>query len=194
MAHRSLEVADLPQAITWMRGRSGRFSYASGGVGSFQHLTMALFLSRLGVQAEHVPYRGGAPALADLLAGNVPWLFANLSEAIPHAQNPAVRILGVSGPERSAALPGIPAIAEALPGFETLTWNGLMGPAGLPQPVVARIHGSIAEALTRPAVQARLRALGADPLGEGPEPFATRLRTDVERWGEVVRSANIRLD
>ncbi|OYW21154.1 MAG: hypothetical protein B7Z52_01255 [Burkholderiales bacterium 12-64-5] len=166
MAHSSVAATDLAGLIAWMRARNGAFPYASGGVGSFQHLSMALFLQRIGVQAEHVPYRGGAPALADLIAGNAPVMFANLSE---------------------------PAIAEALPGFETITWNGLMGPKGLPPAIATRIHGIIAAALARPAVQARMAQIGADPLGEGPEPFAARLRADVARWGDVVRSAGIRV-
>ncbi len=193
MTHRSVEAPDLPALIAWMRARSGRFVYASGGVGSFQHLSMELFLQRIGVQAEHVPYRGGAPALADVLAGNAPIMFANLSEAVPHQQTPNVRLHGVSGPVRSAQLPGVPAIAEVLPGFETVTWNGLMGPKGLSPELATRIHGVIAAALRRPAVQEKMARIGADPLGEGPEPFTARLRADVARWNEVVRVANIRL-
>jgi tripartite-type tricarboxylate transporter receptor subunit TctC len=194
MAHRaSVEAADLPALIGWMRARSGRFAYASGGVGSFQHLSMALFLRRIGVQAEHVPYRGGAPALADVLAGNAPMMFANLSEAVPHAANPAVRLHGVSGAARNAALRDLAAIAETVPGFETITWNGLMGPKGLPPALVGRIHRIIATALQKPEVRERMRQIGADPLGDGPEPFAARLRDDVARWGEVVRAAGIRL-
>jgi tripartite-type tricarboxylate transporter receptor subunit TctC len=194
MTHRSVEATDLAGVIAWMRARNGRFAYASGGVGSFQHLTMALFLQRIGVQAEHVPYRGGAPALADVIAGNAPMMFANLSEAIPHAQSTAVRLHGVSGLERHSTLPEVPAIAEVLPGFETITWNGLMGPKGMPPELVARIHAQVAAALQRPAVLARMRQIGADPLGEGPAPFAARLRADVERWGEVVRSAGVRFE
>lgn len=192
ISHRSVEAADLAGLIAWMRARNGAFPYASGGVGSFQHLSMELFLQRIGVQATHVPYRGGAPALADVLGGNAPMMFANLSEIVPHTQNPAVRIHGVSGLQPSPELPGVPAIASVLPGFETVTWNGLMGPKGLPAPIAARIHGIVAAALQRPAVRERMARIGADPLGEGPEPFAARLRADVARWNEVVRVAGIR--
>jgi tripartite-type tricarboxylate transporter receptor subunit TctC len=192
ISHRSVEATDLAGVIAWMRARNGNFAYASGGVGSFQHLSMALLLQRIGVQATHVPYRGGAPALADVLAGNAPLMFANLSEIVPHTQNPAVRIHGVSGLQPSPELPGVPAIASVLSGFETVTWNGLMGPKGLPAPIAARIHGIVAAALQRPAVKERMARIGADPLGEGPEPFAARLRADVARWNEVVRVAGIR--
>jgi tripartite-type tricarboxylate transporter receptor subunit TctC len=193
MTHRSVEATDLASLIAWMRARSGRFAYASGGVGSFQHLSMELFLRRIGVRAEHVPYRGGAPALADVIAGNAPVMFANLSEAVPHAQSQAVRLHGVSSLTPSPQLPGVPPIATQVPGFETITWNGLMGPKGMPPALVARIHGIIAAALQRPAVQERMLRIGADPLGEGPEAFAARLRADVARWNEVVRVAGISL-
>jgi tripartite-type tricarboxylate transporter receptor subunit TctC len=193
ISHRSVEAADTAALVAWMRARSGRFAFASGGVGSLQHLSMALLLQRIGVQAEHVPYRGGAPALLDVIAGTVPVSFANLSEIMPHRQNPAIRIHGISSRTRNAQAPEIAPIAEVVPDFETVTWNGLIGPAGLPAPLVARLHGVVAEGLQRPAVRARFATLGADPLGEGPEPFARRLRADVALWGDVVRAAGVSL-
>ncbi|WP_237213694.1 Bug family tripartite tricarboxylate transporter substrate binding protein [Falsiroseomonas oryziterrae] len=193
-AHRSVDAADAAGLLAWMRARSGRFAFASGGVGSMGHLSMVLLLQRLGVEAEHVAYRGGAPALLDVIAGNVPVSFANLSEILPHRQNPAIRIHAISSRTRNAQAPEIPPLADALPDFETLTWNGLIGPAGLPAPIVARLHRIVADALQRPAVQARLAALGNDPLGEGPEAYARRLRADAALWQEVIRVANLRLD
>ena len=194
IAHRSVEAADTAALLAWMRARDGRFAYASGGVGSMQHLSMALLLQRTAIAAEHVPYRGGAPALLDVIAGNVPVSFANLSEIMPHRANPALRVLGVSSLTRNAQAPEIPPIADVVPGFETVTWNGLIGPAGLPPTLVVRLYRVVAEALERPAVRARMATLGADPLGEGPEAFARRLRADVELWGGVVRAAGVRLE
>lgn len=194
ISHRSVEATDTAALLAWMRARSGRFAYASGGVGSMQHLSMALLLQRTSIVAEHVPYRGGAPALLDVIAGNVPVSFANLSEIMPHRANPAIRIHGVSSRTRNAQAPEIPPIAEVVPDFETVTWNGLIGPAGLPTPLVARLHRAVAEGLERPAVRARMATLGADPLGEGPEPFAHRLRADVALWGGVVQNAGVRLE
>jgi len=194
ISHRSVEAADTAALVGWMRARTGRFAFASGGVGSLQHLSMALLLQRIGVQAEHVPYRGGAPALLDVIAGNVPVSFANLSEIMPHRQNPALRIHGISQRTRNPQAPEIAPIAEAVPDFETLTWNGLIGPKGLPPALAARLHGVVAEGLRRPATLARLATLGADPLGEGPEAFGARIRADARLWGEVVRAAGVRLE
>jgi tripartite-type tricarboxylate transporter receptor subunit TctC len=191
ISHRGVGAADTAGLIAWMQARDGRFAYASGGVGSLQHLSMALLLQRIGVTAEHVPYRGGAPALLDVLAGNVPVLFANLSEILPHRANPAIRIHGVSSLVGSSQAPEIPPIAETLPGFETVTWNGLIGPAGLARALAERLYRIAAAGLERPAVRARLAALGAEPLGEGPEAFARRLRADVALWGDVVRAAGV---
>jgi tripartite-type tricarboxylate transporter receptor subunit TctC len=193
ISHRSVEAADTAALVAWMRARNGRFAFASGGVGSLQHLSMALLLQRIGVQAEHVPYRGGAPALLDVIAGNVPVSFANLSEIMPHRQNPAIRIQGISSRTRNGQAPEIAPIAEVVPDFETVTWNGLIGPAGLPAALVARLHAVVADGLQRPAVRARFATLGADPLGEGPGPFAQRLRGDVALWGDVVRAAGVSL-
>jgi tripartite-type tricarboxylate transporter receptor subunit TctC len=193
ISHRSVDAANTAALIAWMRARSGQFAYASGGVGSLQHLSMALLLQRIGVQAEHVPYRGGAPALLDVIAGTVPISFANLSEIMPHRQNPALRLHGISSLIRNAQAPELAPIAEVVPDFETVTWNGLIGPAGLPAPLVARLHRVVAEGLERPAVRARFATLGADPLGEAPEPFARRLAADVALWGGVVRAAGVTL-
>jgi len=193
ISHRSVEAADTAALIAWMRARDGRFAFASGGVGSLQHLSMALLLQRIGVAAEHVPYRGGAPALLDVIAGNVPVSFANLSEIMPHRQNPLLRIHGISSRARNPQAPEIVPIAEVVADFETLTWNGLIGPKNLPAALADRLYGIVAGGLRRPATLARLAILGADPLGEGPAPFATRLRADARLWGDVVRSAGITL-
>jgi tripartite-type tricarboxylate transporter receptor subunit TctC len=194
MTHRSVPATDLAQCLAWMRANSGRFAFASGGVGAMGHLSMELLLRALNVTAQHVPYRGGAPAIADVIAGNVPVLFANLSEALPHQQNAAVRLHGVSSARRHAQLPNVPAIAEALPGFEMITWNGLIGPAAMPRGVAERIHGIVAAAMPRPAVQARFVALGNDTSGEGPDAFRARIAADVARWREVVRAIGLRAE
>jgi tripartite-type tricarboxylate transporter receptor subunit TctC len=191
VAHRAVPAADAASAIAWMRAKSGRFAYASGGVGSTGHLTAELFLRAIGASADHVAYRGGAPALADVIAGVVPLIFASLAEAIRFRGDAQLRLLGITSPLRDAQLAEVPPLADMLPGFESVTWNGLVGPVRLPAPIAARVHAILADAMARPAFAQRLRLLGAEPSGEGPEPFARRIAADVARWGALVREAGI---
>lgn len=195
VAHRDLPVSTVEELIAHGRRPGAGLVYASGGVGSFQHLTMLLFLSRAGMEATHVPYRGGAPALADTVAGQTPLLFANLSEALPHVRSPSVRLLAVSGAARAPQLPDVPTVAESgLAGFETVTWNGLIGPARLPDAIVGRVASAVERRLADPAMRARFAALGVDAAPLGPAEFGWKLRRDVERWGEVVRTSGVRID
>jgi tripartite-type tricarboxylate transporter receptor subunit TctC len=191
--HPSIPARTVPELIAHARANPGKVIFGSPGVGSVSHLCLELFKTAAGIEIEHVPYRGGAPALLDVIAGTVPVSFANLSEIMPHRQNPALRIHGISSRTRNAQAPELAPIAEVVPDFETVTWNGLIGPAGLPASLVARLHRVVAEGLERPEVRARFATLGADPLGEAPEPFARRLAADVALWGGVVRAAGVSL-
>jgi tripartite-type tricarboxylate transporter receptor subunit TctC len=191
VAHRAVPASDAAALIAWMRANSGRFAYASGGVGSTGHLTAELFLRAIGATADHVAYRGGAPALADVIAGVVPVIFASLAEAIRFQGDAQLRLIGISAPARDPQLPALPPLAESVTGFESVTWNGLIGPAGLPAPLAARLHGILAAAMARPGFAQRLRLLGAEPSGEGPEAFARRIAADAARWGALVREAGI---
>lgn len=191
VVHRGLPAADAPALIAWMRANSGRFAYASGGVGSTGHLTAELFLRGIGASADHVAYRGGAPALADVIAGVVPVIFASLAEAIRFQGDAQLRLLGITSSASDPQLPGVPPLGALVPGFESVTWNGLVGPAALPAPIVTRVHAILAAAMARPGFAQRLRTLGAEPSGEGPEPFARRIAADVARWGTLVREAGL---
>jgi tripartite-type tricarboxylate transporter receptor subunit TctC len=190
-AHRAVPASDAASLIAWMRANSGRFAYASGGVGSTGHLTAELFLRAIGATADHVAYRAGAPALADVIAGVVPVIFASLAEAIRFQGDAQLRLIGITSPARDPQLPGVLPLGELVPGFESVTWNGLIGPAGLPAPVTLRIHAILVAAMARPAFAQRLRLLGADPSGEGPEAFARRIAADAARWGSLVREDGI---
>lgn len=195
MVHAAVPARTTGEFIALMRAADGAMPYASGGMASLQHLTMLLFMQRAGIAGVHVPYRGGAPALSDLTAGAVPSLFANISEALGQRDNPAVRLLAVTGAARAPQLPEVPTVAEsALPGFETVTWNGLLGPAGLPDAIVQRIAGSLASFRDDPAVQGRFAQLGTDFRAGTPEEFAARVRGDIVTWGEVIRTSGVRID
>jgi tripartite-type tricarboxylate transporter receptor subunit TctC len=183
----------LAEVVAFVRARPGQLAYASGGSGTVAHLTMALFLSRAGLDMVHVPYRGGAPALADLLAGQVPLYFGNLAEILPHAGR--LTLLAVSGEQRAKALPTVPTLAESgYPGFHTATWNGLAAPAATPPAIVARIAAAMRPAAQDADFATKLAHLGIDAVCDTPEDFAAVLKADRATWAEAVRISGARVD
>ena len=178
-----------------MRRNPGRFNYASGGSGSVSHLSAALFVKRAGIEMAHVSYKGGSQAIVDLLAGNVQMYFGNFSELVPHANGGQIRLIGVSSDSRVAQLPNVPTIAESgLPGFRTITWNGLLAPAGTPQVIVDRAAALAREVVAADSTRARFAQLGVDPIGSTPEQFASTLRSDLETWAEAAKVANLKME
>ena len=152
---------------------------------------MALFLKRAGLAMNHVPYKGGGPALADVIANHLPVYFANMSEALPHAASGTIRLLAVSSRQRVPQVPDVPTVAElGYPGFETLTWNGLMAPAGTPKEIIDKLAREIALGVKDPKVVERLTEYGVDPLGSSPEEFATMIAADIALWSEAVKVAD----
>ena len=154
---------------------------------------MALFLKRAGLEMTHVPYKGNAQALSDVVAGHVPAMFSNLSDALPQAQSGNVRMLAVSSKERSPQASQVPTVAESgYPGFNVLTWNGLLGPAGLPQPIVDKIAKEMGAAVKNPAFAQRLDKFGVDPLGNTPQEFSKMIAADVATWATELKAAGIK--
>jgi tripartite-type tricarboxylate transporter receptor subunit TctC len=185
----------LPEFVAYARERPGKLVYASAGTSSISHLTMVLLLKRAGLQLEHVSYKGGAPALADVVAGHVPMYFGNLAEIVPHAGGGKIKILAVSGEKRAPQLPNVPTVAEqGYPGFQTNTWNALAAPAKTPQPVIDRLAREIALAVRDPAFVQRLESIGVDPVGNTPAEFAALLKADLATWAEAVRVAGVKPD
>jgi hypothetical protein len=157
-------MATLPELIAHIRANPGRVNYASSGTGSQLHLTGEMFRAAVGVEMTHVPYRGSAPAMTDLVAGNVPMMFDGLGTALPQVRGGAVRCLGVASDRENAALPGVPPIASALPGFLSVNWTGLFALRGTPEPVVARIDAETRRALAGPEMATLFRARAFDPM------------------------------
>lgn len=189
----SFEPKTLQEFVAYVKERPGKIVYASGGPGSVGHLTMVLFLQRAGLDMVHAPYKGGAPAMADVVAGHVPVYFGNLSEGLPHMGG-GVRPLAVSGPTRAAKAPNVPTVAESgYPGFKTETWNGLIGPAKLPAPVVELLANEVRVALKDPKILERLDSYGVDPIGSTPSEFKATIEADVSQWSKAVKAANIKL-
>ncbi len=190
--HVSLPVNNVQEFVDYVRANPGRLNYSSGGNGSIGHLSGALFVQRAGLDMIHIPYKGGGPAVADLVAGQVQMYFGNASELIQHSRSGKIKLLGVSSEKRVAQLPEVPAIAEYYAGFRTLTWNGLLAPAGTPRPIVDRIAAEVQKAVRDPAIAERLMKIGVDPLGSSPAEFARNIDIDIAQWAAVIKSANIR--
>jgi tripartite-type tricarboxylate transporter receptor subunit TctC len=184
--------ASLRDFVEQVRKRPGELSYASPGSGSVGHLTMALFLARAGLKMEAVLYKGGGPAIADVVAGHVPCYFGNLNEIIPHAGG-KLKVFAVSGDKRAPQLPQVPTVAEqGYPGFRTVTWNGYVAPAGTPRDVVERIAREIGAGCKDATFAGRLAKIGVDPVCSTPAEFEKAVREDLGIWKEAVQAAGMK--
>jgi tripartite-type tricarboxylate transporter receptor subunit TctC len=187
-------VATLADLVGLGRSPGSALTYATPGAGSLAHLAAELFARGAGLHLRHVPYRGVAPALTDVLRGEVTMTFAQLSTAKPLIDSGQLKALGIASRERSGVLPGVPTVAEAagLPGFEAVSWYALMAPAGTPEAIVRKIHGEVARIVHLPDVKAAMEAQGAKPVGNAPGELARVIAEDTARWGAIIRDANIK--
>jgi tripartite-type tricarboxylate transporter receptor subunit TctC len=191
----SLPVKSTQELIAFARAKPGELNYASSGLGTGTHLSMELFKHMTGTQMVHVPYKGGAPAVNALLAGEVHVNFATISTALSQVQAGKLRALGVTSRERVPALPEVPTIAESgVPGYEHVSWIGLLAPAKTPQSIVALLANEATKAARSPEVAATLAREGALPIGNSPAEFAAVIKKEVGRWGEVVKAAGIKAE
>lgn len=194
VVHPSVPAATVRELIAYARSNPGKLNVASSGGGTSVHLAAELFQSLTGTKFVHVPYKGAAPAMPDLLSGQVDLMFPNMPSALPHVKSGKLRALGVTSASRSAGAPDVPAIAETVPGFVVTTWYGLLAPAGTPAAVIAKFNAEVRAVLEQPEFRAKLVVQGADPAGGTPEEFAEFLRVETVKWGKVVREAGIRLE
>ena len=189
VVHPSVPAKNTAELIALAKARPGALNMASSGDGSSAHLTGELFKSMAGINMTHVPYKGGAPAMTDLIGGQVEVLFDVVSATLPHVASGKVRALGVSSTERLAASPDIPTIAETVPGYESSAWFGIPAPAGTPPEIVSRLNRELVDAVSRPENQKFLTERGLQPIGTTPERFADQIRNDLVKWGKVVKEA-----
>ena len=195
VVHPSVPAQSVKELIALLKSNPGKYNYGSSGVGGASHLAMALFTSMAGAEAVHVPYKGGAPAVTDLVAGRLNFAMANLTTAQPHIRAGRLRGLGVGTKARSPLFPEMPTIAEAgLPGYEANNWNGVVVPKKTPRDIVERLHRDIVATLNDPVVAKRLLTLGLEPIGDTPAQFAQYLRSEAVKWGKVVRAAGIKAE
>ena len=193
LVNKNFPPKSVAELIAHVRAQPSKLAYADGGAGSLTHLTMALFLKRAGLDMTNVSYRGNALALTDIVAGHLPTMFSNISDAIPQAAAGSVRMLAVSGKDRAPQLPDVPTVAESgFPGFNVLTWNGLMAPAGTPKEIVGKIAAEIGRAVKDPQFLTRLEQFGVDPLGNTPEEFTAMVVSDTALWADTVKSLGLK--
>jgi tripartite-type tricarboxylate transporter receptor subunit TctC len=191
--NQKIAATGLQQLVEYARAHPGELSYASPGSGSVGHLTMELFLARAGLKMEAVLYKGGGPAIADVVAGHVPCYFGNLNEILPHAGGGKINVLAVSGETRAPQLPQVPTVAEqGYPGFRTVTWNGYVAPAATPRSVIERVAREIAAGCKDAAFAGRLEKIGVDPVCSTPATFSQAIKEDLMTWKEAVQAAGIK--
>src|SRR6185437_11353666 len=192
VVHPSVPVTTLPEFIAYAKANPGKLSYGSGGVGGITHITAELFKMMAGVNIVHVPYRGIAPALTDLLGGQVQVLFTNPALLIPYIRAGKLRALAITTATRLEALPDIPTVGEFVPGYEASSIFGLGAPRNTPAEIVDKLNNEINAALADPKFKARLANLDGTVLGGSPADFGKLIADETEKWGKVIRAANIR--
>ena len=192
-SHPSLPAANVKELIAHIKSRPGQMQFASAGVGSMPHLMMEFFVSSAGLKMIHVPYKGAGVALVDVIAGHVPVMAANILSTLPQVRAGKLRAYGVTSAKRSPGAPDIPTIAEAgLPGYDAVTWFGVLAPAGTSRDIVMRLHVNVARAVNDTGVRKRFIDDGADPSpSASPEAFATLIRGEVRKWAKVIKDAGI---
>jgi tripartite-type tricarboxylate transporter receptor subunit TctC len=190
----SLPVNNLAEFIAYVKSGKYPVNYGTAGNGSSQHLSSALFNSMVAGNMVHVPYKGGAPALADLLAGQIQVLFGPLVEVLPHIKGGKVKALGITTKKRSPLLPEVPTIAEALPGYEVALWNAVLVPARTPTDIVNKLNEAIVKVLSLPEVKLRLAEQGSEPVGSSPAEFGQFIAAEVGKWKELVRISGAKID
>jgi len=185
---------NLQEFVEWTKTYKGPLNFGSAGIGTGGHLAGELYKLMAGVKAEHIPYKGSGPALLDLIAGQYQFNFAGIQAAQTQVRAGKLRGIAVTTPKRIAALPDIPAVAEALPGFEVVGWYGVIGPARLPAPIVKRLHDEFVKVLNRPDVHERIVADGSEPAGTSSEEFRQFMLADLAKWAKVVKESGAKLD
>ena len=191
-----LPAKNLQEFVAYARANPGKLFYASSGSGTITHLAAALFAAQMGLQMQHVPYKGSAPALVDVVGGQTQMMIDTINTVLPYARDNRLRPLAIAVTRRSPQLPEVPTLEEAanLPGFEMSAWQGIVVPAAAPREIVARLNAEVNTAVQNPELRARLAVGGSDPLGGSSEQYAAYIRSEMARWSKVVRDSGAKAD
>jgi len=191
MSNPALPANDLAGLVRYAKANPGKVNFASSGTGGLPHLAAQLLSSQSGMGAAHIPYKGSAPALTDVIGGQVQFTIDAPAIGLPHVKSGKIRALATTGATRLPFLPDVPTVAESLPGFEVVNWYGLVAPSGTPAAVISNWQASVAKAMREPDIREKLATLGTDPVGSTQEAFAAFMKAESARWGKVIRDANI---
>jgi tripartite-type tricarboxylate transporter receptor subunit TctC len=195
VVNNEVKAKDVAELIKLMKASPGKWSFASSGNGTSQHLSGELFKGMAGVEMQHIPYKGSPPALTDVMGGQVNMTFDNITTAWPLAKGGKLRALAVTTAKRSPVAPDVPTLAESgLPGYEVGSWQGVFAPAGVPPEIVKRLNAEIVKIINMPDVQKKLIELGAEPVGDTPEQFGAFVKAEVVKWGDVVKKSGAKVD
>ena len=184
----------VAELVTHAKSNPGKVTYATVGAGSSNHLNALLFANRTGIEMTHVPYKGGAPMMIDMIGGQVNVMFVSAPQAIPQAKAGRIKALAIGSARRIPQLPDTPTVAESLPGFAAQSWVGMLGPAGTPKDIVARLHAELTKALADPEVRGKLAAQGFDVVGSAPGEFLAFARAESDKWAKVIRDYQVRVE
>ncbi|MEI6114405.1 MAG: tripartite tricarboxylate transporter substrate binding protein, partial [Burkholderiales bacterium] len=187
-------IKSIPELIAFAKENPGKLNFGSAGTGGIPHLSAERFQAMTGIRMTHVPYKGTALAMPDLMAGRLDVMFDSISTALPHIRDGKVRALAVTTQEKSSVAPELPPLSQFVPGYESLTWFGVFGPAGLPQPIVDKVNAALNRSLRNPEVLLQLAKLGFDPGGGTPEDFRTKMATESAMWKKVIEDGKITLE
>jgi len=195
VTHPSLPAKSTKEFIALLRAKPGQFNYASAGPGTPQHLTAEMFRMMAKVDAAHIPYKGTGPAITDLVGGQVPFAFESMIPILPHVKGGRLRALGVTGLKRSPLVADVPTIAESgVTGFEAIAWYGVVAPAATHRDIVSRLNGEMLRIVRNPEIAQRLAEMGSDAVAGPPEAFGTLIRSEIAKWGKVVKASGARAD
>lgn len=194
VVHPSVPAKNLAELVALAKKEPGKLNYASLGNGTAAHLGMEMLKSEAGVDIAHVPYKGSAPAVSDLLAGQVQMMVDGLPSALPHVKAGKLRAIALTSLRRAPSLPDLPTIAETYPGFYADAWSGLFAPKGTPQPVVDKLSAEVERILKLPEVREKLTALGAEPVGSTQAEFTAHVKREIEKWAKVVKTSGAKVD
>ena len=193
--HPSVPAKNVSELIAWVKANPTKANYGSVGAGTSTHLESELFATMAGVKMQHIPYKGSAPALMDLVGGNLPIMFDAYASSGPFIRENKIRLLAVTTAQRSKLLPDVPTVAESgLPGYEAMPWLGLVAPAGTPNAVLNKVHAELMEVLKDAAVQEKFRSLGLDIIGNKPAEFSDFIKKDIVKWAKVVKDSGAKAD